>query len=471
MTAVIGDLAELFGCVLDVPDAVTAITFVALGTSMPDLFASHSAAIQDPWADASICNVTGSNSVNVFLGLGLPWTMGSLYWSSKDRSRDWEDRYPDVAGRVSGVVFVVPSGNLGFSVLVFAGASLVALGLLQLRRSIIGAELGGPFGPKASTSAAFVTLWFGYITLASWQVLRSDKADKMEYVTVFIITLTITGSVAVCPVVLLLRYARNPQELGGSPFSGNEDTDGDIHSLDGTGEDSEGKHERFRGNEIAGTSVEALVKNHQNGNGHTHEDEIPAKSVDPPDVAAGPPVLPEGAPPFAQTALAVANTELTQSPRSSPPANQADAGNSDWQFRDRQVVQPPATPYVELDLMSPSSPAIQDGSIYGMMDKRPPQLDSTSPIAHLPNLTRDASFIDRHQGNRRVDSPTSHQHWAQLLPAHEQAASVIGAAQLRGRGESPVQNYSLTPASSALGAAHMSLSAPSSPMSKAKFSL
>ena len=33
----------------------------------------HPAARQDRYADASIGNVTGSNSVNVFLGIGLPW--------------------------------------------------------------------------------------------------------------------------------------------------------------------------------------------------------------------------------------------------------------------------------------------------------------------------------------------------------------------------------------------------------------
>ena len=34
-------------------------------------------------ADNSIGNVTGSNSVNVFLGLGLPWVMAAIYHTSK----------------------------------------------------------------------------------------------------------------------------------------------------------------------------------------------------------------------------------------------------------------------------------------------------------------------------------------------------------------------------------------------------
>merc|ERR1719254_187511 len=61
-----------------------------------NLFASLSALREDQTADASIVNVTGSNSVNVFLGLGLPWTVASLYWSFKTRDSSWKLRYSDV---------------------------------------------------------------------------------------------------------------------------------------------------------------------------------------------------------------------------------------------------------------------------------------------------------------------------------------------------------------------------------------
>merc|ERR1719197_2355099 len=97
LTAVIGDLAELFGCAADIPDNITAISVVALGTSLPDLFASKTAATQDEWADASIVNVTGSNSVNVFLGIGLPWMMAGIYWHFADGTKDkqWMQKYGD----------------------------------------------------------------------------------------------------------------------------------------------------------------------------------------------------------------------------------------------------------------------------------------------------------------------------------------------------------------------------------------
>lgn len=76
LTMVVGDVAKIMGCTFGVSDLLTAITFVALGTSLPDTFASMTAADQDENADAAIGNVTGSNSVNVFLGLGLPWVFG-----------------------------------------------------------------------------------------------------------------------------------------------------------------------------------------------------------------------------------------------------------------------------------------------------------------------------------------------------------------------------------------------------------
>lgn len=79
VTFVVGEFANLFGCVLNIKPAVTAITFVALGTSLPDTFASMAAASAEKYADSAIGNVTGSNSVNVFLGLGLPWVMAVIW--------------------------------------------------------------------------------------------------------------------------------------------------------------------------------------------------------------------------------------------------------------------------------------------------------------------------------------------------------------------------------------------------------
>jgi solute carrier family 8 (sodium/calcium exchanger) len=47
------------------------------------LFASRTAATMEKHADNSIGNVTGSNSVNVFLGLGISWSIASIYWAAQ----------------------------------------------------------------------------------------------------------------------------------------------------------------------------------------------------------------------------------------------------------------------------------------------------------------------------------------------------------------------------------------------------
>lgn len=80
VTYVVGEVATVLGCVLYIRESVTAISIVALGTSAPDTFASVTAAQQSENADSAIGNITGSNAVNVFLGCGLPWLFGSIYW-------------------------------------------------------------------------------------------------------------------------------------------------------------------------------------------------------------------------------------------------------------------------------------------------------------------------------------------------------------------------------------------------------
>lgn len=56
---------------------------MAIGTSLPDTFASLAAARQERHADSAIGNINGSNSVNVFLGLGLPWLLATIYHQSQ----------------------------------------------------------------------------------------------------------------------------------------------------------------------------------------------------------------------------------------------------------------------------------------------------------------------------------------------------------------------------------------------------
>jgi len=184
LTTVIVDLAELFGCVADVKDSITAITFVALGTSMPDFFASKIAAIGDDNADASIVNVTGSNSFNVFLGIGLPWSIASIYWAVKGPTQKWRNLYPDIANKYYPEArFVVIGDDMSFFVVTFIVIAVIALALIRARRLLYGAELGGPFAPKMWSSFVLVALWAYYIGVAVWKSNNASASDGEKWGT------------------------------------------------------------------------------------------------------------------------------------------------------------------------------------------------------------------------------------------------------------------------------------------------
>jgi len=146
VTMVVGELAGLFGCAVGLETATTAITFVALGTSLPDMFASKVAAINEETADNAVGNVTGSNGVNVFLGIGLPWTIAAFYKEV-----------------IKGEKFVARSNGFGLSVGLFLAGALPFLAVLTLRRMRYGGELGGPKVSANITAAFACTLWFVYI--------------------------------------------------------------------------------------------------------------------------------------------------------------------------------------------------------------------------------------------------------------------------------------------------------------------
>ena len=116
-----------------------------------DTFASKVAAIADEYADSSIGNVTGSNAVNVFLGIGVAWSMAAIVHAAR------------------GTRFLVNPGSLGFSVMIFCVFALVAIALLMARRfaSKVLGELGGPTSYKIPTAICLCLLWIMYVILSA----------------------------------------------------------------------------------------------------------------------------------------------------------------------------------------------------------------------------------------------------------------------------------------------------------------
>jgi len=148
VTYIVQEVALTLGCAINLKTSVTAITLVALGTSLPDTFASKLAAEQSQYADNAVGNVTGSNAVNVFLGMGLPWLISTVYQYRKDGNPSY-----------------VPAGDLSFSVIVFLCCSMVCFLVLGLRRAFVHGELGGPRNTRIASAIVLVGLWLTYVTL------------------------------------------------------------------------------------------------------------------------------------------------------------------------------------------------------------------------------------------------------------------------------------------------------------------
>jgi len=113
--------------------------------------------------------------VNVFLGLGLPWSIGAIFWAYTGVTDEWRERYPDLAVLHPNGGFAVPAGDLGFTVAVFTACALIVLGVMTARRKLLRCELGGPRKYKIATGALFVCLWVLYLSMSILKVLSSTK--------------------------------------------------------------------------------------------------------------------------------------------------------------------------------------------------------------------------------------------------------------------------------------------------------
>lgn len=71
------DWASSIGCVAGIPDAVMGLTFLAAGTSVPDLLTSVVVAKQGH-GDMAVSSSIGSNIFDVLVGLPLPWIAYAL---------------------------------------------------------------------------------------------------------------------------------------------------------------------------------------------------------------------------------------------------------------------------------------------------------------------------------------------------------------------------------------------------------
>ncbi|TVU23701.1 hypothetical protein EJB05_26080 [Eragrostis curvula] len=144
-------LTDQISCVTGVSPYVIAFTALAAGTSWPDLVASKIAAERQITADSAIANITCSNSVNIYVGIGVPWLVNTAY-------NFFVYKEP---------LYIDNAAGLSFSLLIFFATSFGCITILVLRRIIIGAELGGPRLWAWVTSVYFMILWVIFVVLSS----------------------------------------------------------------------------------------------------------------------------------------------------------------------------------------------------------------------------------------------------------------------------------------------------------------
>jgi solute carrier family 8 (sodium/calcium exchanger) len=111
--------------------------------------------------------VTGSNSVNVFLGLGLPWVIAAV----------WAHSTNNINPATGEIGYYVPkAGGLSLSVAIFCVLAMICVLGLFIRRKLFGGELGGSKCSARISAVFFVSLWVVYIVTS---ILISEKTIKV----------------------------------------------------------------------------------------------------------------------------------------------------------------------------------------------------------------------------------------------------------------------------------------------------
>lgn len=110
--------AEVVGCILLIDPDLMGLTATAVGTSLPNLFASVLVARQG-LGNMAVSNAFGSNTFNIFIALGVPWVFGCLK-----------------AGSEEGYVYPVPAGHIFGTCMILVGVLtlfLLALGMTGMK--------------------------------------------------------------------------------------------------------------------------------------------------------------------------------------------------------------------------------------------------------------------------------------------------------------------------------------------------
>jgi K+-dependent Na+/Ca+ exchanger-like protein len=123
---------------LHISEAVIALVIVAIGTSVPDLVASYSAAKRG-YGGMAVSNAVGSNIFDILIGLGVPLLCATLMTSE----------------------VVIDTKDIFVSVLLLCGTLVMTFLLLVLRRWVLDYK----------TAIVLIAAYVGYLVWIIWQVM------------------------------------------------------------------------------------------------------------------------------------------------------------------------------------------------------------------------------------------------------------------------------------------------------------
>lgn len=185
------ELSITIGCFYKINSCVLAIFFISVGVALPELITSIrvAATLNIKYADAAIGSIAAANAMNIFIGLGLPWTcriIASWYFKGYSLSAiKWGD---------------MKSCDLSFAVFLFICASLVYLLLICCRRKCGQGELGGPGCCKWCSGILLILIWLCFAVLNVLNCYDSLGNSRAIFTPKMIEAPTVLADVAtVCP--------------------------------------------------------------------------------------------------------------------------------------------------------------------------------------------------------------------------------------------------------------------------------
>jgi len=141
-TALMVKWTEEIGCILGIEDAIMGVTFLALGTSMPDCLTSIFIA-RTGRGNMAVCNALGSNIFDILLALSLPWALSTV---------------------ITRAPVVVRSDSLNADVIILTGTLSVFLLSLCLNRWRLNKTLGALY-------FVLYVLFVAYTVLQEMQII------------------------------------------------------------------------------------------------------------------------------------------------------------------------------------------------------------------------------------------------------------------------------------------------------------